>query len=95
LTGGSPAILLKNQIEARGFKVETYDPYIDRADMFDIKDIKRIYFIGTKHAVFATWRFPQGSIVLDPFRYIPKQKGVNVVHIGNPGQPQKRKVLAE
>jgi len=42
-----------------------------------------IYFIGTRHDCFKTWEFPAGSVVIDPFRYIPETRDdVKYIHIG-------------
>ena len=41
-----------------------------------------IYFIGTKHPDFTTYPYNQGSIILDPWRYIPEQDSCEVIHIG-------------
>lgn len=78
---GSPAILLKNILNEKGYWVEIYDPYIDLD--FDIsKSRKSVFFIGTKHTVFTDYMFPTGSIVIDPWRYISNQKGVEIIRIG-------------
>jgi hypothetical protein len=39
-------------------------------------------FIATKHSRYALMPFPEGSTVIDPWRYIPDQKGVTVKRIG-------------
>lgn len=41
-----------------------------------------VFFIATRHARFAERKFPEGSTVIDPWRYIPDQKGVTVKRIG-------------
>lgn len=41
-----------------------------------------IYVIATKHAEYAEKRFRAGSIVIDPWRYIPDQEGVTVKRLG-------------
>ena len=33
-----------------------------------------IYFIGTKHPDFTSYSYNQGSIIIDPWRYIPEQE---------------------
>jgi len=83
---GSPAVFLKNILEERGHLVEMYDPYIDTDALLMQKGI---YFIGTKHPDFISYNYPNGSIILDPWRYIPlKDKVLNedynikVIHIG-------------
>jgi hypothetical protein len=42
-----------------------------------------IYFIGTKHPDFTSYSYNQGSIIIDPWRYIPKQDNCEVIHIGD------------
>jgi UDPglucose 6-dehydrogenase len=82
LTVGSPATLLRNLLEERGYEVEMYDPYIDEgACPFDDA---RVYFVATRHDEFAdaAWEFPAGSVVIDPWRYVPKREGIEVVHVG-------------
>jgi UDPglucose 6-dehydrogenase len=90
LTVGSPATLLANILKERGFKVRMYDPYIDDGPCpFDTPGV---YFVATNHKEFVSpkWRFPKGSVVLDPWRYIPRQKGVEVIHIGVGNQVRQR-----
>ena len=45
-------------------------------------DSPRIFFIGTNHDEFKKYNFPEGSIVLDPWRMIRDQQGVKVIGIG-------------
>lgn len=40
------------------------------------------YIIGVNHDRYAEWRWPTGSVVLDPWGYIPDQPGVQVIRIG-------------
>lgn len=69
LLDGSPALLLKYQLEVANIEVETYDPYIDITnDNFELT--KKIYFIGCAHQIFQKYNFPAGSYVLDPNRYL-------------------------
>jgi UDPglucose 6-dehydrogenase len=76
---GSPSILLKTILEERGHKVVMYDPWVDKEKP---KFTSGCYFIGTKHPEFKEFKFPKGSIVLDPWRYIPDQDNINVIRIG-------------
>jgi len=78
---GSPAILVKNLLYARGIECDQYDPYID-ITIPNIELTKKIYFIGCRHAIFKEYNFPEGSCVIDPNRYIPLKKGVDIVHVG-------------
>jgi len=82
LTVGSPATLLANILKEYGFEVKLYDPRIDPPPCpFDTAGV---YFVATNHKEFAdsAWRFPEGSVVLDPWRYIRPQKNVEVIQIG-------------
>jgi len=82
LTVGSPSTLLTNLLVERGFEVEVYDPQIDAgACPFDEP---RVYFVATKHPEFAAadWRFPAGSTIIDPWRYIAPRADVEVVPVG-------------
>ena len=56
-----------------------YDPWVDD---YDIKLDKRCYFIGTNHDKFSDYKFPTGSVVLDPWGMIEDQEDVDVIRIG-------------
>lgn len=76
---GSPAMLLKNILEQRGHTVLMYDPHVDE----ELPDFtKSVFLIGTKHPEFKNFHFPEDSVVIDPWRYIPDQVGVTVVRVG-------------
>jgi Predicted UDP-glucose 6-dehydrogenase len=82
LTVGSPAKLLANILEERNFKVYMYDPHVDSGDCpFSWPGV---YFVATNHKEFGEpeWYFPEGSVVIDPWRYIPGRAGVEVIPIG-------------
>ena len=79
---GSPSILLKNILEERGHQIEMWDPYIDDSEN-DSQQEPMIYFIGTKHPDFTTYSYNQGSIIIDPWRYIPSIDNCEVIHIGD------------
>jgi len=79
LTVGSPSILLKNLLEERSEQVDMYDPWVDD---YEFKLTKQCYFIGTNHDKFLDYKFPSGSIVLDPWGIIKDQEGVYVIRIG-------------
>ena len=80
LTVGSPSILLKNILEEKGEIVKMYDPWVDNEN---IDLTKALYFIGTNHDKFLEYTFPLGSIVIDPWRVIKPQEGVQLISIGN------------
>ena len=82
LTVGSPATLLRNLLEERGFEVELYDPYVDGGSCpFDEAGV---YFVATRHSEFAdpSWSYPSGSVVIDPWRFVPLRDDVEIVHVG-------------
>jgi len=82
ITTGSPSILLKNILEERGYDVEIWDPYVDGSEN-ESQQEPMIYFIGTKHPDFTTYLYNQGSIIIDPWRYIPSIDNCEVVSIGD------------
>lgn len=83
---GSPAILLKNILAERGIEAEMYDPWIDPCEDKTVnpyeKGEAKCFFIGTHHAVFAGYKFPEGSVVIDPWRMIKDQDNIKVIRIG-------------
>ena len=81
LTVGSPSILLKNILEERGHKVSMWDPYVDTHKLL-VGEEPVVYFIGTKHPDFTSYEYNEGSIIIDPWRYIPEVKGCEVIRIG-------------
>jgi UDPglucose 6-dehydrogenase len=88
ITVGSPAVLLKNLLEERGHEVQMYDPYVD-VGLPIPRYPASTFVIGTKHPEFVDFEFPQGSVVIDPWRYIPQRPGVNVVSVGHAPRDQR------
>ena len=82
ITTGSPSILLKNILEERGHKVSMWDPYVDTHKLL-VGEEPMIYFIGTKHPDFITYSYNQGSIIIDPWRYIPDIDNCTVIRVGD------------
>ena len=82
ITTGSPSILLKNILEERGHEVSMWDPYVDDSENESHQEAM-IYFIGTKHPDFTSYEYNQGSIIIDPWRYIPDQNNCEVIYIGD------------
>ena len=76
------SVQIKNIFEERwNRECEIYDPYVDDINDYDFK--KGLYFIGTKHPDFTDFKFPYDSIVIDPWRYIPKQDDIKVIWLKN------------
>lgn len=77
---GSPASLFVHQLLKRGGNIATWwDPFLDKSPA---PQIKAVYIVMTKHDVFEEHKFPLGSIVIDPHRYVMPQLGVRVIHVG-------------
>ena len=89
ITTGSPSVLLKNILEERGHPVFIWDPYIDEPwkeikKMYDDSETEsQLYFIGTKHPDFTSFPYEKGSVIIDPWRYIPEQDSCEVIHVGD------------
>jgi len=80
ITTGSPAILLANLLNEKGAEFTQYDPYID--DVEPNLNQRFIVVVATKHAVFADYKFKQGTVVIDPFGIMSDQEGVTVHRLG-------------
>ena len=90
LTLGSPSILLENILIEKEKKVFTWDPYLDEnydkvlaKNNWNKKNQKHTFFIGTKHAEFTKFKFPDDSIIIDPFRYIFNIAGSKIIRLGD------------
>jgi UDPglucose 6-dehydrogenase len=78
LTAGSPALLV------RSFLQDVWGIYDPRqGDELELSG-PAVYLVTTRHPQFAELAYPEGSVVIDPFRYIEDQPGVTVVRIGRP-----------
>lgn len=86
LTVGSPAKLLSHDLNARGIDHTIYDPFVDGTNEVKLPGrgsaVSTVYFISTNHKIWAEQAFPQGSVVIDPWGYIPDQEGVEVIRVG-------------
>ena len=81
LTVGSPSILLKNILLETNDDVQMFDPWVD--DGTPPLDNPAVFFIGTNHDVFLNYKFPEGSIVIDPWRVMTEQQGVKLIRVGD------------
>jgi hypothetical protein len=88
---GSPALLVR-ELLGYAIEVQTYDPIAERQPIHDELptsfDFPAVFLIGCRHPQFPGYRFPAGSVVIDPFRYIPDQEGVHVIRVGAASQRQ-------
>ena len=75
---------MRNILEERGHEVVQWDPCVDGKLTTSLEDNRPVlYFIGTKHLDFLQYPFVPGSIVLDPWRYIPDKPDISVLRIGD------------
>lgn len=85
LTVGSPGVLLVNMMKDdhrfAANTIEIYDPFIDKTPP-PLDKGPALFFIATNHAEFAFYDFPYGSVVIDPWGYIPDKVGVKVIRVG-------------
>lgn len=80
---GSPALLVKSLLERFGASVSTYDPYVSQKDAdAPVIIAPHVLLVGCKHPEFTRLPIPTGSVVIDPFRYMPDRPGVKVVRLG-------------
>ena len=82
ITTGSAAVLLKNLLVEKGIDVIDWDPFVDEDELKLLPNTPRCYFIGTKHDEFLDYNFEEGSVVIDPWRYIPESDKYKLISIG-------------
>ena len=71
---------MKNIIEEEwGLDIPIHDPHTNDTPM---PAEAHCFFISTKHSEFLDYDFPEGSIIIDPWRYIPDMDGITVHRIG-------------
>lgn len=71
---GSPAILLSNILKEQGVVHE------------HVEDIETttpaVFVIATMHERYKDYDYPDGSVILDPFRYVQSREGLEIIAIG-------------
>lgn len=78
LTTGSPALLVKTILESHGYDVAVHDPHVGQTDPLLEP---RVWLVGCRHD--ARYDLPEGSVVVDPWRYWPDEHGrIEVVKVG-------------
>ena len=81
LTVGSPALLLAHFLVKLKAEFTHFDPTIDEDN--PPLDNPACYFVATNHTVFKNYRFPNNSIVIDPWgNVVQNQTGVKIVRPG-------------
>lgn len=90
LTNGSPALLLANQLDYFKVKYRHWCPKLD--DDSKKPDHPAVYFLAANLPELYGFEFPQGSIVIDPFRIIDPfrtgkfdERKVKVISLGISG----------
>lgn len=84
LADGSPALLLAELLRERGIPFTHHDHHVDGGSPLQETD-PCVFFVATQHRDYRDVRFPAGSVVLDPWGYIPDQAEVAVSRIGRRG----------
>lgn len=83
LTVGSQALLLGEILNERGIEHTIWDPHTSHLyDKYWALRQPALYFISMNHREFAEYEWPEGSIVIDIWGYIPDREGVRVERIG-------------
>ena len=80
ITIGSPSLLLCALLKERGVECQMWDPHTDGKTPPHFAP--SVFLTGTKHLAFAEMEFPRGSVVIDPWRYIPDKQGITVIRLG-------------
>lgn len=81
LLDGSPALLLVNQLASEYGVLVEHVENIEDVNANDAGDIgAQVFVIATRHDVYQTYMFPAGSVVIDPFGYIPQAQD-DVVYV--------------
>lgn len=75
ITTGSGALLLEAILHERGLPVRWLSRHDQPTEI-------AIYFISCNHPEFATTNWPLGSVVIDPWGYVPERPGVRLMRIG-------------
>lgn len=78
---GSPALLLLEILRELGCEATAWDPHIDPPSAAPVGS-PGCFVVATKHQAFLGFPFPAGSVVIDPWRFIPDRPGVDVVRVG-------------
>lgn len=75
---GSCAVLMTHFLD----EFEQYDPYV--SPKIPVNTLNAgVYFIATEHDIFKNYDFPEGSTVIDPFRFIEPKPHFKLIRIGD------------
>ncbi len=79
ITTGSTAALCQRLLEERGRPPLIYDQV---CGLTPALSGPHVFLVGARHPEHPEFRFPAGSVVIDPWRYIRPQPGVTVIPVG-------------
>lgn len=74
---GSPALLVAEVLKESG---NTFR-HIGEDEEFDVTE-PSVFFLGVAHEAYKELPYPKGSVVIDPFRMMPKQADITVIGVG-------------
>lgn len=77
---GSPAMLMANIAKDRNLFFSHTDHIVDNTEL--VLKHPAIYFLATKHDDYEHFTFPNGSVVVDPFRYVKNTSNITYIPIG-------------
>jgi UDPglucose 6-dehydrogenase len=81
LITGSPSILLYNILKEKGIEITMWDPQIDKETP---EFLPGTYFVSVKHKIFNEFKFPAGSIIIDPLRFLNlNDQNLKYIPVGN------------
>lgn len=78
---GSPALLLLEILRELGCDASAWDPHVDSSSEAPCES-PCCFVVATKHQAFVEFPFPVGSLVIDPWRFVPDRPGVEVLRVG-------------
>lgn len=92
LTAGSPGLLLAEQLKALSPRFDAdlliWDPYTStgrtsiRWQAPHWVGDRHVFVVSMNHPEFPALKFARGSVVIDPWGYMPDQPGVTVIRVG-------------
>ncbi len=80
LTVGSPAELVAMFIREQGINPILIDEHVDPDT--HLPDTPAVILLGCRHPEYATMQFPEGCVVIDPFRMIEDSQAHTVLRLG-------------
>ncbi len=86
MTDGSPALLLADILREADVEFAHCDSFVDSDAgtewCDDITAAPSVFFVGTRHDVYAKFPYPPSSVVIDPFGFVTASESVVLVRPG-------------